>query len=112
MKYLLTIFLFMSVNVFADFDITTLECDLEETKHPEFFSPKLSLRIDEKRKMMRLNLLPEKFYKGLGKYSMYVISESVQHSIGLFIDNLFLSYKTARVGTEEWRMAFYDCKII
>ena len=72
----------------------------------------MSLRVDEKRKMMRLNLLPENFYKGSGVITMNVISESVQHSIGLNIDSLFLSYTTVRVGTEEWRTAFYDCKII
>ena len=51
MKYLLTIILFMSVNVFADFSMTTLDCDFLQTKQADqshMFRKKLSVRVNEK----------------------------------------------------------------
>ncbi len=118
MKYLLTIILFMSVNVFADFNITTLDCELEETKHSKSFGSKLSLRIDEKRKMMRLNLLPENsYFLHMGDHYSMVFSKEliknqiVEHSLGVRIDSLFLSY-SKKFGTEKLKSALYSCKII
>ena len=112
MKYLLTIILFMSVNVFADFSITNLDCELGKTKEPRFFTSKLSLRIDEKRKMMRLNLLPEDSYtivlELLYRSSFYYI---INHTIELSIDSLILSYETYRKDN-VFRKAIYNCKII
>ena len=107
----------MSVNVFADFNITTLECDFQESKHPKFFSPKLSLRIDEKRKKMRLSLLPEHSYhvsfpKISPSYAVSFKHTNVHHTIGLDIDSLYLSYTKDREDFEEVKFAFYSCKII
>ena len=118
MKYLLTIILFMSVNVFADFNITTLECELGESNQKRLldsFYPKLSLRIDEKRKTMRLNLMPEVSYStDLGYAYASSFYFSTNHTIELSIDSLVLYYKIRPSNTKDsvFSTAFYSCKII
>tara|TARA_B100000212_G_scaffold105302_1_gene78023 strand:+ start:506 stop:823 length:318 start_codon:yes stop_codon:yes gene_type:complete len=105
----------MSVNVFADFNITTLDCELRETGEAKFFMTKLSLRINEKRKMMRLNLLPEESYSlnnGEKYYEISLNHEATQHNINLDIGSLFLIYTKLPNGTSKNRMGFYSCKII
>ena len=96
----------MSVNVFADFNITTLDCELSRTKHPNFFSSKLSLRIDEKRKTMRLNLLPEVSYSSdlgyLYDASFFFI---MNHTIELNIDNLNFELRKKNLKGNEFLIA-------
>ena len=115
MKYLLTIILFMSVNVFADFNITTLDCEKTNTKSR--FVDKLSLRVDEKRKMIRLNLLPEAPLKEVGLYyQMKLNFQDYEYEIWLTKKDLSLNWGRLHKEDKEEGKGFlrenYSCKII
>ena len=115
MKYLLTIILFMSVNVFADFSITTLECDKENKKSR--FVDKLSLRVDEKRKMIRLSLLPEAPFKEIGySYVMQLNYKDFEYEIYLSLLDLSVNWgrlhKQDKEDGLDFLREFYLCKII
>ena len=113
MKYLLTIILFMSVNVFADFNITTLDCEFEDSESSKSLMKKLSVRIDEKRKMLRVSLLPESSYSlWLGKnYKSNFKHEGITHDVMIGIPNLYVFY-TQVDDNNDFKRGIYSCKII
>ena len=111
MKYLLTIILFMSVNVFADFNITTLDCEIEG-RQDDSFPSKLSIRVDEKRRMMRINLLPEKPYGKIENfYKIQFSYKKLTYDVDLYIQDLYVDYGVA-FEDKEFEREFYSCKII
>ena len=118
MKYLLTIILFMSVNVFADFNITTLDCDFVRTKQADksyMFDKKLSVRVDEKNKEMRVNLLPVSPYiqsNSDENYEIGFVFNKNTYLVALSRVGLLLSFDRKLKSDEEFLGAFYRCKII
>ena len=118
MKYLLTIILFMSVNVFADFSMTTLDCDFMQTKQADkshMFSKKLSVRVNEKRKEMRVNLLPVSPYIQSNSdedYEIGFVFNKHTYIVALSRVGLLLSFDRKLQSDEEFLGAFYRCKII
>ena len=118
MKYLLTIILFMSVNVFADFNITTLDCDFERTKQSDksyMFDEKLGVRVDEKNRKMRVNLLPVSIYIHSDSdedYETALIFNKNKYIVALSRAGLLLTLDRKLKSDEEYLRAFYRCKII
>ena len=121
MKYLLTIILFMSVNVFADFDISTLDCKKSEG-NPSLFPCSLSLRVDDKRKTMRLNLLPENSYRQSPNVNVLIFkteSDFIAYTLYLNFETLSLDYIWKYTNEDMQRLndnienkATYFCKVI
>ena len=114
MKYLLTIILFMSVNVFADFDISTLDCKITK-KNPSLFPFNLSLRVDDKRKTMRLNLLPENSYRRSPNFNVLIYkteSDLYEYTLFLNFETLFLDYRWKYLNDNIENKATYRCKVI
>ena len=118
MKYLLTIILFMSVNVFADFSMTTLDCDFLQTKQADqshMFRKKLSVRVNEKSKEMRVNLLPVSPYIQSNSdedYEIGFVFNKHTYIVALSRVGLLLSFDRKLKSDEEFLGAFYSCKII
>ena len=120
MKYLLTIILFMSVNVFADFNITTLDCELGLHDPNGKFGETLSVRLDEKNMEMRVNLFPISpiSAKSSSTDALYEIEFVFLDTTYLFrlgaIDLKLSSYKKLKNkwGIDEEFSGFYSCKII
>jgi hypothetical protein len=108
----------MSVNVFADFSITTLDCDFMQTKQADkshMFSKKLSVRVNEKRKEMRVNLLPVSQYiksNSFADYEIGFVFNEHTYIVGLGRATLLLSFDRKLKSDEEFLGAFYRCKII
>ena len=114
MKYLLTIILFMSVNVFADFDISTLDCKITQ-KYSGSFPQNLSLRVDDKRKTMRLNLLPENSYRQSPNFNILIFeteSDLFEYTLFLNFETLFLDYRWKYLNDNIENEATYLCKVI
>ena len=119
MKYLLTIILFMSANVFADFDITTLDCKISK-RNPSLFPYSLSLRVDDKRKTMRLNLLPENSYRQSPNLNVLIYkteSDFIEYTLYLNFENLSLDYRWKYSNDHYLKdnpeyKATYFCKVI
>ena len=119
MKYLLTIISFMSVNVFADFDITTLDCKISE-RNPSLFPYRLSLRVDDKRKTMRLNLLPENSYRQSPNLNVLIYkteSDLYEYTLFLNFETLSLDYRWKYSNDHYLKdnpenEATYFCKVI
>jgi hypothetical protein len=104
----------MSVNVFADFDITTLDCKITK-RNSSLFPFNLSLRVDDKRKTMRLNLLPENSYRQSPNFNVLIYkTESVinEYTILLNLETLTLDYRWKYLGDNIGNEATYFCKVI
>ena len=115
MKYLLTIILFMSVNVFADFNITTLDCELQLADPYSTFDKSSIVRVDEKRKELRVNLFPVSPYISNYDDSLYEIGfvfDKTSYKIKLTVGDLILYIERKKENEEEFKGAFYKCKII
>ena len=130
MKYLLTIILLMSVNVFADFSITTLSCKKIPINEAGQFETSgtmpetLGVRIDERRETIRVNLLPESKLRktNLSFRSSFIHSDLVysvdvlREGLGLLfkykldIDNIDSGLNKPKSNKET--KATYSCKII
>lgn len=61
-KIFLALTLLVSGFGFTDFFISTLHCNLTSDEKPVEVSHELTIRMDEKRKTMRVNLYPETKY--------------------------------------------------
>ena len=114
-KIFLTFALLVSGYSFADFNITTLDCEKTNTKSR--FVNKLSLRIDEKRKTIRFNLLPEAPLVRVGVYYQLKMNyNDFDYEIWLNSQDLNLNWGRLHKEDKEEGKGFlrenYSCKII
>ena len=92
-KIFLVLTLLVSGFGFADFSISTLHCDLYEDFNPLDMSEEITVRLDEKRKTMRVDLFPESQYKELKP------------------DNKNLSDTYAWVSEFEWNSYLFEIRL-
>ena len=122
-KIFLVLTLLVSGFGFADFNISTLHCDLLSDSNPVDISDEITVRLDEKKKTMRVDLFPETKYKEIRddqnnpelklddtwRWDSQFKWNTMLYEISLYFDMSFTVKVTRRGETFE---NVYACRII